>query len=187
MTRPVFILVMAFLIGPGHPLLAADPPSIEAFIGNWKGSEITSAPGEAAPNALSTRIEADAGGFRMSWHDLGASGEDGIGSDDLDARFLPSGRPGVFEYAPKSGSLLARMFASPATGNPLKGETLLWARIDGSGLAVYSMRIDPNGGFDLDHYSWTRTEDGLRLSFSKRTEDFGSETVIEGELVKEGG
>ncbi|MDH3659755.1 MAG: hypothetical protein OEU92_06965 [Alphaproteobacteria bacterium] len=186
MMRPIFLLVAALLAWPGHTLLAADPSSIETFIGRWKVSEITSAAGDAAPDALSVRIEADADGFRMSWHDLGTSGDGGLGSEDVDARFLPSGRAGVFEYAPKSSSLLERMFASPATGNPLDGETLLWARIDGPVLAVYSMKIDPKGGFGLDHYSWTRIEDRLHLSFSKRTEDLGSATVIQGQLVKEG-
>jgi len=69
----------------------------------------------------------------------------------------------------------------------LDGETLLWARVDDQTLAVYSMTVDRRGDFNLDHYSWTRTEKGLRLKFSKRTKDLGVETMIEGDLVAEGG
>jgi GH43 family beta-xylosidase len=78
------------------------------------------------------------------------------------------------------------MFASPETGNPLEGETLLWARIDTDMLAVYSLTIDENGGFDLGHYSWTKTEDGLLLHYREQTEALGEEIVIEGRLVPEG-
>lgn len=163
--------------------MAADPFSIDAFVGSWKGDEAASEVGELAPDALALEIEAEAEGFRISWHDLGAGGQSGIGAEVIDARFAPADRPGVYEYEPSSGSLLSRMFASPATGNPLEGETLIWARIDDQTLAVYSMNIDQEGGFDLDHYSWTLTETGLRLTFSKQTEDLGPGAQIQGDLT----
>ncbi len=188
-SRPAMCLLLAVILTTwsGGVASADDPSSIDAFLGEWKGAEVTSAIESLAPDVLELRVQATSDGFRIAWKDLGPNARGGIGGDDLDAMFLPTDRPGVYEYAPKSGSLLERMFASPATGNPLKGETLLWARVDGPLLAVYSMRIDPDGGFDLDHYSWTRIESGLRLTFSKRTEDGGSEVMIEGELAAEGG
>lgn len=182
----VLFLTVALLAWPGLAVLAADPPSIEAFVGSWKGRKASSAIDALPPDALSLEVQRDADGFRISWPDLSTDNQGNSGGDNINARFLPTGRTGVYEYAPKPGSLLTRMFASPATGNPLQGETLLWARIDGPTLAVYSMKIDPNGGFDLDHYSWTRTENGLQLIFSERTEDFGTETKLEGELVAKG-
>ncbi len=187
MMRIRFLLIAALLIWPGFTLSADDRPSIDSFVGDWKGADVVSNIGRLAPDALTLRIQSVSGGFHMSWRDLGKSGRSEIGSDTIDAQFRTTDRSGVYEYAQKPGSLLTRMFASPATGNPLKGETLLWARIDGPFLAVYSMKIDPDGGFDLDHYSWIRTEKGLRLIFSKRTEDATAEAKIEGELVAVGG
>ncbi|MGI9503984.1 MAG: hypothetical protein ACR2RE_13125 [Geminicoccaceae bacterium] len=155
-------------------------------MGSWKGQGASSAIGALPSDALSLEVQRDADGFRISWPDLSTNDQGNSEGNSIDARFLPTGRTGVYEYAPKPGSLLTRMFASPATGNPLRGETLLWARIDGPTLAVYSMKIDPNGGFDLDHYSWTRIENGLQLIFSERTEDLEMQTKLEGELVTRG-
>ena len=186
MRRLVLFFTVALLAWPSLALLAADPLSIEAFVGSWKGRKASSAIGALPRDALSLEVQHDADGFRISWFDLSANVQGNSGGDKINVRFLPTGRAGVYEYAPKPGSLLTRMFASPATGNPLMGETLLWARIDGPTLAVYSMKIDLKGGFDLDHYSWTRTENGLQLIFSERTKDLEIETKLEAELVAKG-
>ncbi len=174
------------LAWPSLAALAADPSSIEAFVGNWKGQQPQSASGALPPDALNLEFQKNAEGFRMSWRDLSAADQGDVGVGNIDASFSATDRAGVYAYAPKSGSMLMRMFASPETGNPLKGETLLWARVDDASLTVYSMKIDVNGGFDLDHYSWTRTGDGLQLTFKKRTEDVGSEIKLQGELVADG-
>ena len=187
MWRLVFFPAIVLLAWPGLVVMAADQPSIEAFVGSWKGQEAPSGTDTLPQDALRLEIQRDADGFRISWIDLSVSSERNLGVDSIDVRFSPTDRVGVYEYAPKPGSLLTRMFASPTTGNPLKGETLLWARIDGLTLAVHSMKVDLNGDFELDHYSWTRVGDGLQLSYSKRTEDIGAEMVLEGELVAEGG
>ena len=179
--------VMALLAWPGPVVMAADPSSIEAFEGRWKGRDAPSGTDTLPQDVLRLEIRRDADGFQISWDDLGAGSEGNLDVDSIDVRFSPTDRVGVYEYAPKPGSLLTRMFASPATGNPLTGETLLWARIDGSTLAVYSMKIDLNGDFELDHYSWTRVGDGVQLRYSKRTEDLGETTKLKGELVAEGG
>lgn len=181
-----FFLMMELLMWPGHAALAADPSSIEAFVGSWKGQEPRSPTAALPPDALNLEVQKHADGFRMSWPDLSAENQGSVGVDNIDASFSATDRAGVYEYAPKSGSMLTRMFASPKTGNPLTGETLLWARVDGLNLTVYSMKIDLNGGFDLDHYSWTRTEDGLQLTFKKRTEVAGSEIELQGELEADG-
>ncbi|MEM9439649.1 MAG: hypothetical protein AAGA73_04315 [Pseudomonadota bacterium] len=176
-----WVVILSVSLMPS--LVHADPPSIKAFLGSWAIAETSSQVEVLAPNALSVEVEAEADGFRLSWRDLGKSGSGGLGSDDIVARFVPSDRLGVYEYQPSSSSIITRMFASPVTGNPLEGETLIWARIDGPMLAVYSMKIDGKGGFDLDHYSWTKTDTGLQLTFVKKTEDLDSGAPIQGELV----
>jgi len=185
--RITLVFLMAWLLGPGLTAWAADLSSIKAFLGDWKGDPASLATETLPPAALDLRVQSDTKGFRLSWHDLGTGDPEKRGVDDIDASFLLTERPGVYEYAAEPGSLLTRMFASPSTANPLDGETLLWARVDDQTLAVYSMTVDRRGDFNLDHYSWTRTEKGLRLKFSKRTKDLGVETMIEGDLVAEGG
>ncbi|MEZ5932145.1 MAG: hypothetical protein R3F54_09365 [Alphaproteobacteria bacterium] len=182
MKRLQAFLLITLAGWPSSLAWAADARSIDSFLGRWSGDKIQSGDNKLAPAALDLQIDKDAGGFAISWHDLGKDG-----GDRVEARFQPTDRPGVYEVAPESGSFLARMFASPASGNPLKGETLLWARIDDPVLAVYSMSVDPTGGIDLQHYTWTRTENGLHLTFSHRTDDDGDESPIEGDLVAAGG
>lgn len=182
MRRLVYFATAALLASPCLSALADDPPSIELFIGSWAAEN--ESPGN---EALRLDVQRDENGFRLAWVDLGTRDQGEAAAEDLDARFQPTARKGVYEFVPESGSLLTRMFASPATGNPLEGETLLWARLDGPTLAVYSMKVDGEGGFDLDHYSWTRAENGLQFSFGKQTEDLGTETILEGELVAKGG
>jgi len=186
MKRFGILLVMAMWSWPNLAVATDDQPSIDDFNGDWKGSDVLLAPEDLPPEALTARIQERGKGFQITYTDLGKAMEGEPGAHDIEAHFVPARRPGVFEFAPEAGSLLERMFASPASGNPLEGETLLWARIEGETLGVYSMKIDKNGGLFLDHYSWTRTETGLTLSFSQRTEDLGDETMVEAKLLAEG-
>jgi hypothetical protein len=165
--------------------LAASP--IDPFVGSWTGDAVETANHEIPTDDLDIKITASGGGFELSWKDFTNADRDGARVKPLHARFTGAGRNGVFEYAPETGSFLDRMFASPDTGNPLDGETLLWARIDADALAVYSLTIDASGGYDLGHYTWTRTEDGLALLYRKRTEDLGEPIMIEGRLAPAGG
>jgi hypothetical protein len=91
----------------------------------------------------------------------------------------------VYAYDPGGGSLLSSLFAAPASGNPLEGETLLWARLGEEALIVYSLSIDPAGGFDLNRYARTLSDDGMVVKYQRRIE--GREPVrIEGRLERTG-
>ena len=166
--------------------IAIGASSIEDFAGRWTGKSIERPNESMAPDLLDIEIGPRDGGFELSWNDLAQHDRDASSAKPLTARFVSTNRENVFEYAPETGSFLDRMFASPETGNPLEGETLLWARVDTDMLAVYSLTIDENGGFDLGHYSWTKTEDGLLLHYREQTEELGGEIVIEGRLAATG-
>ncbi|MGI9487526.1 MAG: hypothetical protein ACR2RF_16935 [Geminicoccaceae bacterium] len=183
MKRTKIFFAIAWLVWPGTSALADDPSSIEAFLGKWKGDQVSSETESLPSDALDLQVQSDRNGFRISWRDLSTGSSGGPGAQKVNAHFQRTGRPGVYEYVEESGSFLTRMFASPSTGNPLEGETLLWARVGDLTLTVYSMSVEPNGGFNLDRYSWVQTESGLLLRYSERTEDLADETKIEGELV----
>lgn len=179
------LLITALWLWP-NLTLADDRHSIDRFLGQWTDGMILSAPVDLKLDILSTHIRSLGEGFRMTFTDLGKIAQ-GLSADQrIDAHFAPAKRKGVFEYVKEEGSFLQRMFASPASGNPLEGETLLWARIDGEILAVYSINVNDKGDLLLDHYSWTRTETGLRLLFSQRTDVLGAETMIEADLLTKG-
>jgi hypothetical protein len=67
----------------------------------------------------------------------------------------------------------------------LEGETLLWARLEETALVVYSLSIDPDGGFDLNRYARTLSDGGMVVNYQRRIE--GREPVsIEGRLERAG-
>lgn len=167
----------------------ADESALKPFLGSWQGAEVGSSGGEALdlkPKDLDLRIAADNGGFRIVGTGF-ARGKDGrLSRETLEATFSPTERPGVYAFSAGEKSLLGRLFADPATGNPLKGETLLWARLDGRTLTVYSLAIDRRGGFDLDRYARTLTDDGMTVLYTRRIENDRIFT-IEGRLRAAGG
>ncbi|MGI9492655.1 MAG: hypothetical protein ACR2QF_09680 [Geminicoccaceae bacterium] len=180
------LTIAAMLASISIPSMAVGASSIEDFAGRWTGEAIEISDQSISPDLLNIDVGERDGGFELSWNDLTQISQDASSVEPLTASFVSTNRENVFEYAPEAGSFLDRMFASPATGNPLDGETLLWARIDADMLAVYKLTIDNNGGFDLGHYSWTRTDDGLLMHYREQTEELGNEIVIEGRLVPAG-
>ena len=169
---------------------AADDATIENFAGTWRGAEveIESPDGELVlePADLDVQIEGDGGGFQISWTGLVRKDGDAVERQKLDAQFTPTDRPGVFAFAPGGTSLLSRLFADPATGNPLAGQALLWARLAGQTLTVYSLAIDQHGGLELDRYARTLRDGGLDIHYSHRMENNRLVTV-EGRAAAEGG
>lgn len=176
--------VLGLMISPGGSVSAE--VSLQDLYGAWRGAtaEVDGLEG-VEPGDLDVTISPDGGGFRMRWTAL--EEVDGRAARrTIDVAFEQTGKPGVFAYREEPGSLFARLFASPATGNPLEGETLLWARVEGPQLVVYSLILNPAGGFDLDRYEHARDDDTLNLSHSRRTED-GEIMTIRGRLEPAGG
>ena len=181
------LTMMLALVSVCLSTTAAVGSPIEAFVGRWIGETVQAPDNSLDTETIGIEIEKSDGGFSLSWRDLARNDQGRPNAEPLDALFVSTNRPGVFEYAPKSGSFLDRMFASPSAGNPLEGDAIIWARCDAEALAVYSLTISGDGGFQLDHYTWTRTEDGLALRYRGKTHDIGKEFMVEGRLVPAGG
>jgi hypothetical protein len=179
-TLPV---VVSLLIGAGAR--AADEVAIDDFHGDWRGVEAKGVPGIEADD-LSVTIRPDGSGFRMDWTTL-EIGSDGVsGRQEIGASFDPAGQPGVFAYREEPGSMFERLFGSPATSNPLEGETLLWARLAGPTLTVYSLAIDRDGSFRLDRHEHTLEDSSISYVGSRRTGEGPIATVL-GRLQQEPG
>jgi len=161
-----------------------------SFHGDWQGKELTVDDGSAGLKAtaqdLSVQIVPDGGGFRMRWTALSREGSGGpLARREVEARFEPADRPGVFVFDPEQSSLLLRLFGDPSTSNPLEGEPLLWARLDGETLSVYGLAINPDGSFDLYQHVRTLTGEGMTARHTHRTEQ--EAVTLEGRLVRAGG
>jgi hypothetical protein len=179
-TLPV---VVSLLTGAGAG--AADEVAIADFYGDWRGIDAEGLGGIEADD-LSVTIRPDGAGFRMDWTTLEIGSKAVAGRHEIGASFDPTGQPGVFAYREEPGSMLERLFASPATSNPLEGETLLWARLAGPTLTVYSLAIDRDGGFQIDRYERTLQKDSMSYVGSRRTGG-GPTATVEGRLRQEPG
>ncbi len=184
--RNVLLMMIAGL-ALGTTASLADDATIGQFSGGWRGAEVNASGGLAlTPQDLDIRIRPDNDGFRIDWTGFARRDDGQLTREKVEASFSPTDRPGVFAFSPGGKSLLGRLFADPATGNPLKGETLLWARLEGKTLTIYSLAVNSRGGFDLDRYARTLTEDGMTVRYTRRIENEHVLT-IEGRLKAAGG
>jgi hypothetical protein len=130
-----------------------------------------------APSDLDMTITEANGGFQIRALALRREPDGTLAARQLEAAFAPTEVPGVFAFDPGSGSLLSSPFADPAVGNPLKGDTLLWARLQDDTLHVCSLAIDPAGGFALEHSTGRLTDDGMVAKYELRSQNDWVATV----------
>ena len=183
------VLAAVALMG-GPCAAAADEAQIGDFFGQWRGVELeiddTQQAPKLSPADLDMAITGEDGRFRIRALGLQRAPDGTLVTRPMEATFAPTETPGVFAFDPGTGSLLSSLFADPAVGNPLEGDTLLWARLQAGILHVYSLAIDAGGGYILEHASGQLTDGGMLTRYELRSENDRVLTV-EGRLEREGG
>jgi hypothetical protein len=181
------VLAAMALLGSGAA--SAADLSIDDFFGEWRGVDVSVEGSEQtpklSPSDLDMAITEEDGGFRIRTLGLSREPDGTLVPRPVDATFAPTEVPGVFAYAPGTGSLLSSLFADPAVGNPLQGDTLLWARLQEKTLHVYSLAIDQGGGYALQHSTGRLTDDGMATRYERRSEN-DRVVSVEGRLERAG-
>jgi hypothetical protein len=171
------------------PFAARADAGITNFLGEWRGVEVNVEAADPAPKVapadLDLTITQQNSGFRVRAMGLRREPDGTVVPRQIEATFAPTATPGVFAFEPEAGGLLSRLFADPSLGNPLKGETLLWARVAGDALHLYSLAIDPKGGFALGQSIGELSADGMMTRYELRLENDRIVTV-EGRLERAG-
>jgi len=189
MQRKLCFLVVV-LVGLGAGALRAENAGLEPFYGKWRCVDLVihASTEEITPTKddLDLAIRPDGDGFRVRWTTFQRTSLGSLERRLFEARFGPTERPGVFGFDQEQRSLFGRLFAAPASGNPLQGETLLWARLADERLVIYSLGLTPQGDFDLNRHQWTPDGDSLIVTFTRRTAK-GEATRIRGRLEPAGG
>jgi hypothetical protein len=166
-------VVVALALPSGSAV--ADDATIQDFSSAWHGVEVATRGDDAGlaltPEDLDVQVRTEGTGFALSWIGFSRTDDGNLVRQESEASFMPTDRPGVFAFDAGAPSLFSRLFADPATGNPLVGETLLWARLAGPTLTVYSLAIDDRGGFALDRYARSLTDQGMTAHYTLRTEN----------------
>lgn len=138
---------------------AADP--LDPFIGSWRAHETAVRIGtlpEAARDLL-LEIRRDRDGVEVVWRALGG--------DTESATFRPTERPGVLAPPPESPGLIGRFFSTDR-GNPLRGQRLVWLRVEDGVLVLYGMVVDGEGDPTLDRRALRPDGEGLALDVQRR-------------------
>lgn len=156
--------------------LPAHAGPLDPFAGSWRGAEARGAGLE--PNDLVVRIEPTDKGFELEWNAVGGGGM-------REDTFLSTDRNGVYA-AGEGGGWLFNLFGDDEPGNPLKGQTLRWARTSGDALIIYRLDVHEDGGYVLDRYAWEAEGGELAFSFEQRRNDAPVARAT-GRLVRGGG
>ncbi len=166
---------------------AASAQDLERFFGAYVGSgtSVDAKSGETGARDLDVTIEPyKDDGFTIS--SITIVREDGSDRTDPNIRrraveesFLPSQDiENIYIVAPR-GSL----FEKAELPNPLRGEPMRWAAVDGDTLSLHSLGITETGRLEIQIFHRTLTETGMDVTFS-RMQDEEVMVRVNGNLVR---
>lgn len=161
--------------------------TVAKFYGTYVGSgsaEITKS-GETEARDLDVTVERYKDeGFTLKWITVvrGANGArtgDDVRRREVEENFVPvEDKANVFVLAPQGG-----LFQKSELPNPLLGEAMRWAAIEGDDMTVYSLAINQTGGSELQVYRRSLTEKGMDITFM-RLQDEDVKVRMSGTLVR---
>ena len=146
---------------------------IEPFVGEYRGRAISDTAAGLDERDLSVVIEAKRkGGFVVEWTTVARGSVSGkLRKSSYTVEFITTKRPNIYSSAMKTN-----VFGGRQAMDPLEGDPYVWARIDGKTLTLHALIITQEGGYEIQVYDRTLTEDGMELRFSR---------VRDGEVLKQ--
>ncbi len=173
------LLVVTLMAGSAAHQVRAEGVPIEAFFGRYTGQAISSTEDGLSKRDLNVRIK-DAGGgrFTVDWMTFTRKSDGRRKRKSYSITFRATPREDIF------ASAMGRdMFGNAVPLDPMKGDPYVWARIKGKTLTVYALIVTDEGGYEMQVYDRTLTEQGLDLRF-ERFRDGQKLRLITGTLVK---
>ena len=174
---PVLAAALVFgALAGGRSVSAADL-AIEAFHGHFVGAGISRTDASdyfgLTVRDFDVVIKPAGNGFSVAWTTVLREGGDpenpNIRKKSAELVFAPGPRAGIWQ--------------GTGSGDPLAGEPLAWAHIDGNSLVVHSMVIVDDGNYAMQTYRRTLTDLGMELKFiSVRSGE--TTRMVEGRLTK---
>lgn len=181
------LTVIAFAATLPFGVSAALAADLERFYGTYVGSGAGENLFENTTDQRDLDVTVEGykeNGFSIKWITVtrGPNGErtgDGVKRNEIEENFVPfEDKPNVFVLEARGG-----LFQKSELPNPLRGEPMRWARVDGDEMTVFSMAIRDDGGAELQIYRRSLTEKGMDVSF-QRMHDDAVEVRMEGSLVR---
>lgn len=159
----VSLMFIGFLCLSGFAITTAHAGSIDPFVGSYHGTTIEHADYELHARDLDVTITPTERGFVVDWTTVIHKPDGRKKTLQLDVEFYATERSGIYGSAMQSG-----LFGKRVPNDPLKGEPFFWARIVDKTLTINALYINDEGGYEMQVYKRTLTEDGdLNLVFRR--------------------
>lgn len=155
--RAVFLAALLLVAASSGPVFADG--AIEAFYGQYRGQATSNG---APKRQLTLAISPDKKkGFEINWSTTTfTSGKEKTKTYSIS--FIPSGRSNIY-----SSAMRRNIFGKLTPLDPMKGDPFVWSRVEGKTLIVYSLLITDSGGYEMQKYVRTLTDNGLTLRFTR--------------------
>ncbi|MCP4309343.1 MAG: hypothetical protein GY788_31615, partial [bacterium] len=117
---------------------------------------------EILPRDLNVSIHPSGDGFMLAWLTISTPGSGKTRAKSYLINFRPSAKPGLYASAMRrdvNGALVPL--------DPMSGEPYTWASITEDTLTVHAMLVTDDGGYEVQIYERTLTEDGMDLTFRR--------------------
>lgn len=177
-----FLAAGSILSGAAHANEA-----IEKFFGNYvgAGSAVISGTDRRETRDLDVTVERFKNvGFTLKWITVirdengGRTGAD-VKRREVEENFIPvEDKENVFILSPEGV-----LFQKSELPNPLRGDAVRWAAIEGDAMTVYSLAISETGGSELQVYRRSLTDKGMNITFM-RLQDEDVKVRMSGDLVR---
>ena len=164
------LLALAALSWPA----AVSAQAIDPFVGRFTGESTQVSGKDEAKRDLTVEISKDGPGFLITWRTVihKASGKDEEQPADK-VRFVPTKRQNIYSAASRQD-----MFGKQVPIDPISGkDPYYWARISGKTLSVFNIIINDDGGYEMQVYHRTLTDDGMKVEFQRIRDGVPQRTV----------
>jgi hypothetical protein len=159
---------------------AAEAEPIHSFYGAYEGESISVSDENLGKRDLAIAIVPRGKGFNLTWTTITYADGSSPVRKTYSIDFVPTGRANIYASAMRTD-----MFGNRVPLNPLEGDPFVWATLRGKTLSVYALMITSAGGYEMQTYHRTLTDQRLSLEFS-RVRDGTPLRFITGMLVRVG-
>lgn len=167
---PRAIIVFLALSWFDETWAAGDRP-IEDFYGEYLGQTVAEGDLNARDISVTIKPLKDKG-FSVSWTTVITRADGTTSKKSYTINFQASQRDHIY-----AAGMRPNLFGGWVPLDPMKGEPYIWARIRGDTLTVYAMLVRDDGGYEMQTYERTLTEDGMILEFRRVTDGVAQKTI----------
>ncbi len=155
------IVICACFVVSTSGFANAQDLSPAAFFGTFQGSGFAENKDSiyfgTTVRDLDVVIGPSGSGFNVTWTTIIRGGGDpskpNVRRKTQTATFAPTERPNIFRGAP--------------SGDPLAGNSYIWAKVEKTTMTVFIMSINEDGGYNMQSYARTLSGYGMDLVFSR--------------------